>query len=203
MQLDEADVVRRLQRGDEAAFDALYDAYAGRALRTAYLITRSQAVAEDVVQEAFEQALRSIRSLRDVSAFRPWFFRIVVNRARRLVRGPAARFQALDLGRDDRADPTAPEPEEMAESREELGRLRAALDGLKSAYRLVLVLRYFTGLTEQQVAQVLGLPLGTAKSRLNAARKALRERLEAGGAAGAAAGARVGLTALPTGRKGS
>jgi RNA polymerase sigma factor (sigma-70 family) len=153
-------------------------AYSGPAIRTAYLITRSQAAAEDAVQEAFVQVLRNLGNLRDASAFRPWFYRIVVNAAKRLARRGSMPTVALDLVHHDQADATSPAPDELALSAEEAARLRAAIGELNEAHRVPVYLRYFTGLTEQEIAQALDLPQGTVKSRLYNARKMLLAHLE-------------------------
>lgn len=97
--------VRRLQAGERQALTPLYTAYAEPALRTAFLITRNRATAEDAVHEGFVQVLRSIGSLRDPGAFRPWFYRIVVNAAKRLAR---ARRQPASLD-----SPAIPSVEEV------------------------------------------------------------------------------------------
>lgn len=175
-----AESVRRLQQGDRSAFDELYGEYASPAIRTAYLITRSQSAAEDAVQEAFVQVLRKISRLRDVTAFRPWFYQIVVNAARRLARNGAAQLVPLDLAHHDKADATLPAPDELAISGEEASLLRAAIGELNEAHRVPVYLRYYTGLSEQEIAQALDLPQGTVKSRLFNARKMLQQRLEGG-----------------------
>lgn len=180
IELNEADAVRRLQRGDQSAFDDLYGLHAGAAVRTAYLITRNQTSAEDAVQEAFVQVLRNVSSLRDVASFRSWFYRIVVNAAKRLVRSGSVQTVPLDLENHDKADATAPAPDELALSGEEVERLRAAIGELNEAHRVPVFLRYFTGLSEQEIAQALDLPPGTVKSRLHTARRLLQERLESG-----------------------
>lgn len=179
--LDVAESVRRLQQGDRSAFDELYAAYARPAIRTAYLITRSQAAAEDAVQEAFVQVLRKISSLREVTAFRPWFYQIVVNAARRLAGKGTVDWVPLDLENHDKADATLPAPDEIAIIGEEAELLRAAINELNEWHRVPVYLRYFTGLSEQEIAQALGLPQGTVKSRLHNARRMLHERLEGGG----------------------
>lgn len=176
--LDEAEAVRRLQSGDRTAFDHLYGAYAAPAIRTAYLITRHQTAAEDAVQEAFVQVLRNISRLRAVTSFRPWFYQIVVNAARRLVRSGGHQLVPLDLANHDKADLTSPAPDEVALTAEEAERLRTAIAQLNEAYRVPVILRYFTGLSEQEVAHALGLPQGTVKSRLHTARRRLLASLE-------------------------
>lgn len=178
IRLNETEAVRRLQRGDQSALDDLYAACAEPAIRTAYLITRSQVAAEDAVQEAFVQVLRMISTLRDASSFRPWFFRIVVNSAKRLSRKRPIQTVPLDLDNHDKSDTTVPAPDEVALASDEIDRLRVAIGELNEAHRIPVYLRYFTGLTDQEVALALGLPQGTIKSRLYNARRMLLEHLE-------------------------
>lgn len=173
--MDERSWVQRLQSGDRSAIGPLYSAHATRAIRTAFLITRNRSAAEDAVQEAFVQVLRTIGALRDPAAFRPWFYRIVVNAAKRSMRRawrilPIAQPQAeqIDLG---------PSPDEVAIGQEETAQVRNALASLPESQREILVLRYYTDLTEAEIAEALGLPAGTVKSRLYRAREALGSRL--------------------------
>lgn len=177
--LNELDAARQLAAGNPAALDALYAACATPALRTAYLITRNRDTAEDAVQEAFVQVLRHGRSLRDPASFRPWFYRILVNTARRMARSPIRAMLPLDLESHDQADPTSPEPHEAVLATEEAALVREAIAGLNEAHRIPLILRYYTALSDEEIAQALELPLGTVKSRLFNARKALQERLDA------------------------
>lgn len=170
--------MRRLIAGDPAALDALYGAYATQAVRTAYLITRDRAAAEDAVQEAFVQVLRHGRSLRDPGSFPSWFYRILVNTAKRMARSPVRSVLPLDLESHDRSDPTAPEPHETALAHEEAARLREAIAGLNEAHRVPLILRYYTALSDEEIAHALELPVGTVKSRLFNARKSLQEQLD-------------------------
>ncbi len=174
--MDVSNAVLRLQRGDLSALDEIFDAYASSAIRTAYLITRSQDFAEDAVQEAFIQVIRKVSTLRDPSCFRAWFFQIVVNSARR-VRRQGSRFRLFDREPDDCPDLTAPVPEDLALNAEEVNQIRVAIGSLREAHREPLILRYFTGLSEAEVAQILGVPQGTVKSRLHAARRLLHEQL--------------------------
>lgn len=177
--LNDLKAVRRLQQGDQSALDELFAALGQSAMRTAYLITRDQASAEDAVQEAFVQMLRHIGSLRDATAFRAWFYRILVNAARRQARKGRAPVLHLDLNQHDRADPTAPTPEEMVEGSVEVELLREAITVLDDAHRVPLILRYFSDLSDQEIAEAMAIPPGTVKSRLHYARKALQARLEA------------------------
>jgi RNA polymerase sigma-70 factor (ECF subfamily) len=176
--LNELDAVRQLVAGNPAGLDALYARYATPAVRTAYLITRDRSLAEDAVQEAFVQVLRNAGSLRDPASFRPWFYRILVNTAKRMARTPLRPVLPLDLENHDRSDPTLPEPDEAVLAREETALVREAIDGLNEAHRIPLLLRYYTNLSDEEIAQALDLPVGTVKSRLFNARKLLQERLD-------------------------
>lgn len=124
------------------------------------------------------QVLRHTSSLRHLASFRPWFYRIVVNAAKRLARSASRRTVPLDLESHDQADATAAAPDELALSTEEVARLRVAIGELNKAHRVPVFLRYFSGLSEQEIAQALDLPPGTVKSRLHNARRMLQVRLE-------------------------
>lgn len=174
--LSEIEVVRRLQAGDRSALNLLYSTYAEAAIRTAFLITRSKAVAEDAVQEAFVQVIRNAPTLRDPASFRPWFYRIVVNSAKRLSRNIS---RSVRLDREyAKVDLTALSPNEVAIGIEEIQMVRAAIADLNEAHREAVILRYYTDLSEDEIAQSLGVPSGTVKSRLHRAKEVLRERLE-------------------------
>jgi RNA polymerase sigma factor (sigma-70 family) len=174
--LSETDAVERLKRGDRAALNDLYTTYAHPAVRIAFSVTGSEAAAEDAVQEAFIQVIRSVSTLRDPASFRPWFYRIVVNAAKRLSRN-TFRSIPLELGRHDRSDPSAITPDEAVVEAEEIKLLWAAITELDEAHRVPIVLRYFIKLSEHEIAEILRIPAGTVKSRLHTARKTLHQRL--------------------------
>lgn len=174
--MSEIDAVQRLKRGERSALDDLYTTYAHPAVRIAFSITGSVAVAEDAVQEAFIQVIRSISTLRDPAAFRPWFYRIVVNAAKRLSRH-TTRTLPLDLDTHDKPDFSATPPDEAAVEADEIKLLWQAVANLDETHRVPLVLRYFVQLSEQEIAEALGIPTGTVKSRLHTARKTLHDRI--------------------------
>ncbi len=175
--LSEIQMIRRCQCGDEAAFEAIYRQYAEVALRTAFLITHEPSVAEDAVQETFIQVWRGIRGLHDVRAFRAWFFRILINRVRRLGKrdkqAPTAPIEMIA----DRPDANTLQPEEQMERKERLRWVQTAIAQLPESQRQTLVLRYYSGLSEAETAVVLKIPVGTVKSRLYTSRTRLRDHL--------------------------
>jgi RNA polymerase sigma-70 factor, ECF subfamily len=177
-----SDLVRRASRGDAAAFDELVATRLGSSLRLARAIVDSPADAEDVVQEAFVNAWRNLPRLREPDRFDAWFGRILVNTARTHVRRrgtvrPISIDRRVDDGREDdnshgRHDPALA----SVESGDALGR---AIDRLTVDQRSILALHHLEERPVAQIAAVLGIPVGTAKWRLHAARQALERALEA------------------------
>src|SRR5690349_5520933 len=139
-----------------------------RALRVAYTITGNRASAEDAVAEAFLRAYRGIGRFEPGRPFGPWFLKIVANEALQITRraGRAARLHAL-LGRQhDRS----PDPLELVETNEVRRRVIAAVRELAPNERAAVTLRYLLDLDEKTVAETLGWPLDTVKTRLHRAR---------------------------------
>lgn len=146
-----------------------------RARRVAYAITGNGASADDAVAEAFLKAYRSIDRFEPGRPFGPWFLKIVTNEALQVTRRAtrAARLQAL-LWRH--AGPS-PDPVEQAETNEVRRRVIAAVRELAPRERAAITLRYLVDMDEKTVAETLGWPLGTLKTRLHRARTQLRDRL--------------------------
>jgi RNA polymerase sigma-70 factor (ECF subfamily) len=141
------------------------------AYRLAGLLLGDAAEAQDAVQDALVKAWRSWDSLRDPASFAPWFDRIVVNVCRdRMRRHRGVRWVDLEAAGDVEAHDAF---REMF-ARDEAARAVASLD---PDHRVVVVLRFWRDMTLEQVAELLGLPLGTVKSRLHYALRALREEL--------------------------
>jgi RNA polymerase sigma factor (sigma-70 family) len=176
---DEAGLLRRAKRGDLAAYRALIEMHEGIAFRTAYVIAQNEADAADAVQEAFARAYRALGRFRNGAPFRPWFLRIVVNEARDR-RDASGRFAALvaRAAAADRIPEPAPSAEAVVVARELRDEVVAALARLRERDRLVIVLRYFLDLSEEDLAGALDCPRGTVKSRLSRAMDALRGELE-------------------------
>ena len=164
--LDENDLIERSRNGDPAAFGELVRAHQGLAIRVAYLVVRDHAEAEDVTQDAFVKAYRSLGRFRSGSAFRPWLLKIVRNEALNRVRS-SKRRQALALrqGNDPVSGGAAPSPETVVVSHAEQVRVLAAIDELPERYRVVITHRFLLELSEDETAALLGIPAGTVKSR--------------------------------------
>ncbi|MBP2584234.1 RNA polymerase sigma-70 factor (ECF subfamily) [Streptomyces sp. PvR006] len=173
---DEAAVIARVRAGEPEAYAALVRAYTAVALRAA-VACGAGAEAEDVVQQAFFKAYRSLGRFKEGSAFRPWLLRIVVNETRNTVRSAGRQRAVADreadlLGGEPRI-PESADPAVAAVERERSRRLLDALDGLGEDHRQVVIHRYLLELDETETAQALGWPRGTVKSRLSRALKKL------------------------------
>ncbi|WP_030318457.1 RNA polymerase sigma factor [Streptomyces flavochromogenes] len=173
---DEAAVIARVRAGEPEAYAALVRAHTAVALRAA-VACGAGPEAEDVVQQAFFKAYRSLGRFKDGSAFRPWLLRIVVNETRNTVRSAGRQRAVADreaglLGGEPRI-PESADPAVAAVERERSRRLLDALDGLSEDHRQVVIHRYLLELDETETAQALGWPRGTVKSRLNRALRKL------------------------------
>ena len=177
--LNEADLVERATRGDEAAYEEIVRMHQGIAFRTAYLLAGDVGLAEEAVQDAFVKAYRTLGRFRRGAPFRPWLLQIVANEAYNRRRGAGRRASAEVRARTaDSSGGAAPSPESTVLDEERRRRLFAALGELREEERLVVALRYLLDLSEAETAAALGVRPGTAKSRLSRALARLRERLE-------------------------
>ena len=136
-------------------------------------LTRNDAEAEDVVQDACVRAMRALASLRDDNA-RAWLFTIVRNTWYTRVSRRAAMMEgtSMDAARDDRPD-DALDPEERLLQQRTVERVRAAIEQLPDEFREVIVLREIEGLSYREIAAVVCVPIGTVMSRLSRARERL------------------------------
>lgn len=167
-------LVDQAKRGDEEAFDALARMVGDRCMAIAVRILRDAHLAEDAVQAALVVAWRELRTLRDPDRFEPWLHRILTHEcyaeARRRTRW-SANIRVLPV-------------EETREAADILtvndrDQLERAFRRLTLEQRAVIVFHHYLGLPLVEVAERLGIPLGTAKSRLHHATSALRASLEA------------------------
>jgi len=173
--LSETSLIKAAQAGDSDAFTQLVQLHATDAFRTASMVLRDRDEVEDVVQEAFLTCFRKLHTFRMDASFKTWLYRIVVNlcydRLRKLNRDSLAVHKIYNSPGAGNGD--------MTEVEQRLD-LKETISTLSPEHRLVLTLFYGNDFGVQKVAEVLGIPVGTVKSRLNSARNLLRERLERG-----------------------
>lgn len=160
---------------DELRLRELFDRYYKECYRVAYVLTRSAADADDVTQEAFIRAHRYGHTLQPGRPVWPWLRSIVVNTAlTHMNRGKTLRG-LLELVW--RQDGVLRRPPVLSSEREENWDLYAAVQKLPEKLRVTVLLAYYIGLTHEEAAQTLQIPLGTVKSRCNLALHKLREQL--------------------------
>jgi RNA polymerase sigma-70 factor (ECF subfamily) len=173
---EEEGLIRSAQAADQEAFRALVERYRLPVLRTARILLADAALAEDVAQEAWVNAWRTLGQFDRDRPFRPWILRIVANCCRMELRRRHGADATLDLA----------EPELLSDQndlladvvrREEYAALDDAIASLPPAQRQIVALRYRADLDLGEIALVTGLPLGTVKSRLHRALAAIREHV--------------------------
>ena len=173
---NEIELVTRAQGGDRNAFSELVRIHAQGVLHVVYRMCGDMRVAEDAAQETFIQAWLGLRSYRLGTSLRNWLYRIAVNIAIDMLRKEKRILPGAveDLGLTD----PLPGPETLAANSEQALTVQQAVLDLPDASRAVLVLREYEGLSYQEIAEALDIPVGTVMSRLNYARKLLKEKLE-------------------------
>lgn len=179
--IDEQAAIRRLKKGDIGGLEALVSRYQVKAVRTAYLITRDPALAEDVVQDCFIRAFHSIHRFDAARPFEPWFMRSVVNASLKSLNRSARQVEVRDEADDSLLAELAQKVasvEAQVESIEVQDQIWDAMQRLSPRQRAVLVQRYFLEMSEKEMAMEAGSAAGTIKWLLNAARQRLRDLLE-------------------------
>lgn len=178
--MTKSELVLRAREGDRDAFDVLLTAAIDHLYRIARLILRDVDRAEDAVQEALVRCWRDLPTLRDPDRFDAWLNRLLLNsvadEARR-GRRYAASVAVLRL------EPIQPDGAEALADRDALARV---FDRLSVNHRTIVVLHHYIGLTVDEAASTIGIPVGTAKSRLHYATESLRAALEADARSGSA-----------------
>src|SRR5690242_2612058 len=181
-------LIAGLGRGDPRAAERLVEVYGARAYGLAIRITRNPQDAEEIVQDALLTVARKIDTFRGEAAFGSWLYRIVANTAYQKARGRRRRGPEISLEEmlptfheaGEHASPmldwspAIEDPERQTELRDVLN---AALDALPEEYRTVIVLRDVEGLSNEEVAEALGLTVANVKTRVHRGRLFLRKRL--------------------------
>ncbi len=175
--VSDAALVEAACRGDTRAFERLYRLHSGRVMGLCLRMTRRRDVAEDCVQQTFIRAWRSLAAFEGRSAFGTWLHRIAVNEVLTYARNHGTRTEANegDIDVDTAVDV----------SREGTGEVDAgtvmdvehALSGLPEGARHVVVLQAVYGYSHEEVADMLGIAVGTCKAQLHRGRRLLRERM--------------------------
>lgn len=177
---DDETLVRRYLEGDEEAFDAIVRRHADRVRRVAFVLLRDEGLADDVAQETFLQALRKLTSLRKAASVGSWLLRIAANRAKDELRQRVRWVEDEELEAHPDEGPTG----HVEAERRQLGRVLGELVAdLPDRYRTPLMLKDVEGMTYVEIAEHLGIPMGTVQIRIHRARLRLRDQLREAGMA--------------------
>ena len=170
-------LLRDFVKGDRTAFSRLAERHERSLLGLSIgLLGGRRDMACDAVQETWVRVIRYGESFNGRSSFKTWLYRIAVNQCRSL-RDARPSVQSAD---DEQRTPDPRDgPPEAAQAADQQARLQGAIEQLTPPQREVILLCYHQGLTHEQAAEIIDIPLGTLKSRLHAALKGLRERLPA------------------------
>lgn len=169
--------MRLCRDGVEDAYGVIYERHRARVLRFATGITRDEDAAQDVVQQAFAYIFRKVEEYEPRARFTTYLFRVARNMALDVVRRQVRRGGSVSLEAVLEPAGNAPGPGAAVERREDLARVFSALEALDEPHRSVVELRVLEGLPVGQVAETLGVPEGTVKSRLHNALEKLRRAL--------------------------
>ncbi len=178
--MDEQEAIQKLKAADLEGLEYLVQTHQVRAVRAAFLISRDEGLAQEIVQESFLRTCRSIRGFDPARPFGPWFMRSVVNATLKVMQG-SARVVQIEPNADEgilealsaEADPVESQVE-LAETREKVWE---AMGRLSPRQRAAIVQRYFLDMSEKEMAAQGGTAVGTVKWLLNAARQRLRTLL--------------------------
>jgi RNA polymerase sigma-70 factor (ECF subfamily) len=170
------DLVRRYLSGDRAAFAALVERHERRVYNLALRMTGREEDARDAAQEAFLTVLRKLSSFRGEAAFTTWLHRVTVNACYDLLR-KRQRAPLLERGDEDLPAPEPPPEPDHAETMSLSIDVQRALMEVPQDFRAVMILHDVQDLPHEEVAAILGIPVGTVKSRLHRGRIALAAAL--------------------------
>jgi RNA polymerase sigma-70 factor (ECF subfamily) len=179
--MDDPIAISRLKQGDLSGLEHIVNRYQVQAVYAAYMIVYDQALAEDVAQTAFIKVAERIRQFDENRSFAPWFFRIVINDALKLVKRQK-RNVSLDGNVGELAkwlaDPSL-HPEKLMEQEEMSQLILKAIQSLSPEQRAVVVMRYFLEMSEAEMSVRMERPFSTIKWWLREARKRLRQLINA------------------------
>ncbi|MGH7551951.1 MAG: RNA polymerase sigma factor RpoE [Longimicrobiales bacterium] len=184
-EVSDLSLVRRVQRGDKGAFDALVLKYQHKVVKLVMRYMRNPAEAEDVAQEAFIKAYRALPQFRGDSAFYTWLYRIAINTAKNALvsRDRSPVDYELDLQNPDESYDMharlkdSETPEALVLTDEIRVTVNSAIEALPEDLRTAIVLREIEGLSYEEIAAAMECPVGTVRSRIFRAREAIDRRL--------------------------
>lgn len=173
-------LVEAAKRGDHSAFEALMVGRVDRLFTVARLVLRDVELAQDAVQETLIRTWQQLPRLREADKFDAWVHRLLINSCADQSRSRRRTLRRIHLTR---VEPSASDNSSNTADRDQLER---GFRRLKPEHRVAMILRYYADYSAEEIAEILGIPIGTAKSRIHYATEAMRAALEADSRATAA-----------------
>ncbi|QAT42891.1 RNA polymerase sigma factor [Aminipila luticellarii] len=179
---EERALIKRAKEGDEGSFETLLLSCKGKAYNIALRYVKDENDAMDVLQESFIKIFRHLKNFNEESKFETWVYRIVVNACYDFLRKKKKKYREVSMESEDHPAGAeldipdgAPPPEEMMLNREESAYILTCLDKIPEEHKKIIILRDITGLSYEQISEILECSIGTVKSRISRARKNLKE----------------------------
>ena len=178
------DLVRKVQRGDKAAFDSLVVKYQHKIVHLVNRYVKDPYEAQDVAQDTFIKAYRALGDFRGDSAFYTWLYRIAINTAKNYLLSRSRRHYDYEVDIQDAEQvENLPQlkdietPEDLLMNEQVVLVIRSAIEKLPEEMRIAITLREFEGMSYEEIAEAMDCPIGTVRSRIFRAREAIDEKL--------------------------
>lgn len=181
--MTESDLIKKCKQGNREAFNVLFEKYQSQVINIAYGMLSDREDAYDAAQEVFVRVYKSIESFKEQSSFTTWIYRITTNicsdilRKRKKGNNIVSLNQSLDENKEIDIVDESPTPEERQELSERQKAVWKAISELKDEYRAVITLCDIEEMSYDEIAEILKVPKGTVKSRINRARISLKKKL--------------------------
>jgi RNA polymerase sigma-70 factor (ECF subfamily) len=174
------ELIQQTLNGQTDAYGELVLRYQDRLFNSLLRVVKTREDASDAAQDAFLQAYQKLDSFRGDSQFFSWLFRIAMNAGLSKLRRKSSKDISLTAKQEqghDVTDNAAPDPSHRMDQTEQQNKVLAALNSLGDEYRVVLTLKEMEGLKYDEIAEIVGCPIGTVRSRIHRARAELKEKL--------------------------
>lgn len=170
-------IIARCKEGDISAQNILYEKYVSKVLRTAFLLCKNKDLAEDITQETFIRVFSKINTfIGESNSFDSWIYSVTLNVAKNIFRKQKLlNFFSPISDHEELRSPIIIEEDYEKKEREEL--LLATINKLPYKFKEVIILKYYNDFSQEEIASILNIPIGTVKSRINSALKKIKSNL--------------------------
>jgi len=171
------EIIERCKEKDISSQGILYEKYSQKVYRTAYLLTKSKTLAEDITQETFIRLFSKITLFEVGKAFEPWLYTITLNVSKNVLK----KQKWVNLFSPIEEDELTTEHHDLEinyERKERDGSIKEVIDRLPYKLKEVIILKYYNNFSQEEIADMLGIPLGTVKSRIHSGLEKIRRAID-------------------------